>query len=101
MPFPRRASDGDAPASVGRAPVFTPERCRQGIALRFLSLCRSDKSICDPPGARPPPAFTFAQISCGGIRAQARRGAQSPPPPYPAARSRTMKNPSIPPRSAQ
>jgi len=38
-----------APASVGRAPVFTPGRCRQGIALLFLSLCQSGKSICDPP----------------------------------------------------
>ena len=47
MPFPRRASDGNATA---RPPVFTLRLRRQGIALRFLSLCRSEKSKCDPPG---------------------------------------------------
>ena len=52
MPFPRRASDGDTTDRPhgGRAPVFTLRRYRQGIALRFLALRRSDKSICDPPG---------------------------------------------------
>ena len=57
MPFPRRASDGNAP---GRPPVFTLRLRRQGISLRFLSLCRSDKSICDPP-AGPGRCYSLAR----------------------------------------
>ena len=54
MPFP------------GRAPVFTVGLRRQGSALRFLSLRRSDKSIGDPPdGGR----FCFCCRTCCRILA--------------------------------